>query len=162
MAPAIKVFSATDRTGPNCIGARVLDPERFLALVEREIQETGSEQRFDGVRRTILQLRSKEAIPLVSASYGPRKEPEKGAIYHQRGGETYLIREQAFPPLGCYVTVVTVEYYLRLRDETEPLPPEGASHVLLDVGVVDETEGRGMPGWSFPVADRDPNVPSLD
>lgn len=70
--PPIHVFSATDQMGPSCVGARVLDPEAFLALLVREIEETGEAQGFDGEEGTIIQLRP-EVVSLVSAGHGPRR-----------------------------------------------------------------------------------------
>lgn len=75
-------------------------------------------------------------------------------MYHKRDGNAYLTRDQAFPSQGCYATVFTVENYLRHRDASEePDPPEGTTHILLSIEVVDETTGRGNPPWAYPVAD---------
>jgi hypothetical protein len=152
--PPIKIFVTAYQMSPSCIGARVLDPSAFLALLVREIEETGMAQCFDGVENTSLMLRP-EVCALVSAARGSGHEAGE-AQYHLREGERYLLREHAFPPLGCYASLWTCERYLGLRGEDEPLPPEDATHVLYDIEVIDCTTNRGTPFNTCFVADPDP------
>ncbi len=143
------------------VGAKILDLPAFVKAVEREIQETGTAQNFDGtVAGSIyIQLRP-DTMPLVTGEYGLMSEDQ--ADFIQIGEVTYLRRSRVFPALGCHALVTTVEEHWQLersaneQDGTDnPLTefPPGTTHVLIGISVADEGTERGNPPWARQVAD---------
>lgn len=162
---AIVLFSIAYEMRPNTIGVRVMNPDALLELIARELRETGERQAFDGRDQTILYLRPNEACALVSSGYGLSRSEKEGGRYHIRDGRNYLVREQAFPPQGAYAVLYTIEYHRESYDRClaegedmsdEPFPPDGTTHVLVGIGVIDETYNRGQPPWACEVADPEP------
>ena len=144
----------------SAIGSRVLDPGAFIRLLLQELQETGEAQRFDGADQPIIQLRTQEVVQLVAAGHGPlTRDAERLCM---REGRMYLRRAYAYGPRGAFAIVYSREYYERLRsrprkpgEKSRPALPEGTTHLLAGVEVVDDTTDCGNPPWAMRVADEE-------